>query len=146
MSFLIQEFSWVDRDMFMHFRGGGISHKILRNIEHQLAENNEWEDIEDEPDVVMQDITEVAGPVEGDDANINDSKDIMVCKGNIDQNENKHEEEEEGDGDEGDGDGNSDDNNDSDNNGSSDGDDVDLGAEDGEIPDYIGKEADYDNL
>ena len=129
--------------MFMRFRGGGIGHKILRDVEHMLTEKDEWEDIEEELDIVMQDVTEAAGPIEGDDANTNNGTDVMVHEGEVDQNENEHEEENGDEEEEGDGDGN-DDNSDGDGDGDSD--DVDMGAEDGEIPDYIGEEADYDDL
>ena len=124
--------------MFMRFRGGGIGHRMLREVEHLLAEKDEWEDIEEDLDIVMQDIVEATGPVEGDDANGNSGTGVMDYGGDIGQNEDEPEEEE--------GNGDGDDDDDDDRGGDGDGDDVGLGAEDGEIPDYLGEEADYDDL
>ena len=73
--------------MFMRFRGGGIGHRILHDVEHQLAETQDpWEDIDPEG---------------------SDKGEAMA-----DMEDN----------------------------------DDELGAEDGEMPDYIGEEARYDDL
>jgi hypothetical protein len=53
--------------MFMRFRGGGIGHKIMRDIEQQLDEPGPWVDIEEDPDAVMEDGTLAAAPVDYDD-------------------------------------------------------------------------------
>lgn len=91
-----------------------------------LAEKDEWEDIEEDLDIVMQDIAEATGLVEGDDANGNSGTGVMNYGGDIGQNEDKLEEEEgNGDGD--------DDDDDDDRGGDGDGDDVGLGAEGGRL-------------
>jgi hypothetical protein len=98
--------------MFMRFRGGGIGHRILRDVESQLAETDPWVDIEEREDVVMQDGTSISAQVDDDD---DDNSDLEGS-------------------DEDDAIANMED------------DDDELGAEDGETPDYIGEEDRYDDL
>jgi hypothetical protein len=74
-----------------------------------------------------------------------DANENSGTEGGIAQNENEHEEENADEEEEGNGDGDDDDD-DRDGDGDGDGDDVGLGAEDGEIPNYLGEEADYDDL
>jgi len=50
------------------------------------------EDIDEDSDIVMQDIMEAAGLVEGNDANGNNGTGAVDRESDIDQNENAHEE------------------------------------------------------
>lgn len=99
--------------MFMRFRGGGIGHRILRDVEHQLVETQDpWEDIEEREDVVMQDVTSTGPPIDHNDVEDSDPEGSDEGEAMADMEDN----------------------------------DDELGAEDGEMPDYIGEEARYDDL
>jgi hypothetical protein len=110
---LIIQSRWVDRDMFMRFRGGGIGHKILRDAERQLNETDPWVGIEEGSDVAMGDGAAAAAPVNSDD-------DDDDAERSDEGGENEHIEDDD--------------------------EDDDLGAEDGEAPDYIAQEDQYDEI
>lgn len=84
-------FRWVDRDMFMRFRGGGVGHQYARGFEHQLGETDGADEliIEDEDDVPEANI---AGPASDSDAHTDSEGEEF---------EGSDEDEEEADGDEG---------------------------------------------
>ncbi|KZP03324.1 hypothetical protein FIBSPDRAFT_1055351 [Athelia psychrophila] len=84
---------WVDRDMFMRFRGGGVGHRYARAFEHQLGEMAEMDElvVEDEDDTPIPEAN-AAGPG-------SDSEGQTDSEG--DDPEGGEEDEEESDGDEG---------------------------------------------
>lgn len=121
--------------MFMRFRGGGIGHKALREVEHLLRHDNnderDWEDIEQDiemgnplSEVGLPDIHEQErGTSENQDEDSEGEDDDDYGYAYNDNRTNSGAEED---------DDNLDDNED------------DLGAEDGEDPHDINYEQDYD--
>jgi len=95
----------------MRFRGGGIGHRVLCDVEHRLAETDPWVDIDENTDVAMQYGTSSSVPIAEDGYGSD-----IVPSDEDDEDANIEDEE-----------------------------DIDLGAEDGEMPADIG-EAEYGDL
>jgi hypothetical protein len=112
------QFRWVDQDMFMCFCGGVIGHKILQDMEQQLNEMDPWVDTKEDLDGVMGDGA-AAVPVDSDDNGNEEEEEEEEEEINDGGSENEHIRYDEDDG---------------------------LSAEDGEVPDYIMQEDQYDDL
>lgn len=110
--------------MFMRFRGGGIGHRATRHVEHQLIEEDEWENVDAETAAEAAiDMTPAETP----------GTELEGTSEHEGPGNNGRDEEEEGEEDEGDVDGD----------GGGDDEDGDLGPEDGEAPEGVDDEAAY---
>jgi hypothetical protein len=84
-------YSFVDRDMFMRFHGGGVGHKAMRDWdEFQQGEGHGGEEAEDEGLDSEEDILEMEGSED-------DLEDIQADINEEDSSSDEEEEEEEDD-------------------------------------------------